>query len=88
MDTEHTPGPWQVSHTTDCTGYPLYAIHGFGGEEKRDKELHDANARLIAAAPDLLGVLKEVIWNNMLVEGSEWWGRVYAAIAKAEGRTP
>lgn len=47
----------------------------------------EANARLIAAAPDLLAVLKKAVANNMLVEGSHWWGEVFAAIDKAEGKS-
>jgi hypothetical protein len=43
----------------------------------------EANARLIAAAPDLLAALKHCV-----IERSEWLTEARAAIAKAEGRTP
>lgn len=44
-----------------------------------------ADARLIAAAPDLLAVLLEAVEAPMRTEGSDWWVRVNAAIAKATG---
>lgn len=53
----HTPGPWQVHHSHDVAGYPCYFIHGFSGQQKNDKAMHDANARLISAAPDLVAAL-------------------------------
>lgn len=51
-------------------------------------EMAEPNARLIAAAPDLLEVLQRAVAKNMLVEYPEWWGDVYTAIAKATGRQP
>jgi len=45
-----------------------------------------ANARLIAAAPDLLAVLREALDFPLITEGSDWWTRVRTAIAKAEGK--
>ena len=59
MKTEHTPGEW---HAHDGQIYPietgktLALIPYFN---KDDKE-HQANAQLIAAAPELLEALKEV----------------------------
>ncbi len=47
-----------------------------------------ANAALIVRAVNsheaLVAVLEEAVANNMIVEGSEWWGRVYAALARAK----
>lgn len=56
MKTQHTPGPWEVGHDEgDCTPSVYF--------EARDicvLETHygdsEANARLIAAAPGLLGI--------------------------------
>ena len=87
---QHTRGPWEVHYGHDVTGYPCYYIHGFAGDQKRDDAMHDANARLIAAAPDLLealklalGVLAGDFTKSALIDALERGG---AAIAKAEGK--
>jgi endonuclease III len=57
---KHTPGPWNY----DRSGYSLYVNSGrelvtaLSMDGKR-LETSEANARLIAAAPDLLDVAKE-----------------------------
>ena len=68
MTTQHTPGPWWAeadSRPSDFWGVvyqgkeslkPLALIEHYGGE-KTDA----ANARLIAAAPDLLKALKALL---------------------------
>jgi hypothetical protein len=61
LRSNHTPGSWEVHVGSDVTGYPCYFIHGFSGDQKRDVRLHDANARLIAAAPDLLAACKLIV---------------------------
>jgi hypothetical protein len=62
----HTPGPWEVFHHSIGTGVTstkafdvsdVAHCSGFDSRRTRDEEL--ANARLIAAAPDLLEALKE-----------------------------
>ena len=91
----HTPGPWfNANGMDDCNGYVattdktstirIVSCHGVFVEGERK-----ANARLIAAAPELLEALKEML---------EWARRVKVrnpgmevanainAIAKAEGR--
>jgi hypothetical protein len=58
-EAKHTPGPWQVGEYSDGVGVGA----GFrvalmtGGERYRDK----ANARLIAAAPELLDALQKAV---------------------------
>jgi hypothetical protein len=60
MTTKHTPGPW----TDDGhDGRDSLIIHSQWGEVARvgangDTSQRDANARLIAAAPELLAALK------------------------------
>jgi hypothetical protein len=99
MSTKHTPGPWfYTGKHNDCeVRYvgtnredhyheevaTLY--HGEGEEQI-------ANARLIAAAPELLEALKWYVENddtNIGMEGNEFWEegleRGKAAIAKATG---
>lgn len=69
MTTKHTPGPWRLRPLIDNT----LAVYGSGEYDivfpKRGGPM-DADARLIAAAPDLLKALKpiadipEVFWRN------------------------
>lgn len=66
MSAQHTPGPWiavgaWVEHPDDsipdiCTCDP----EDMGQEGRSDKEIR-ANARLIAAAPDLLEACKLIV---------------------------
>jgi hypothetical protein len=72
-ETGHTPGPWHFSHGrsnhADSTDGVLGAVETVDGwyvcdvwadcVEEHDYE-PEANARLIAAAPDLLAALKEM----------------------------
>lgn len=105
MTTKHTSGPWvaddnyqEHGHKTrialpDKFGVPGATIaeahHDWEGERTSWAEA-EANARLIAAAPDMLEALKKFAsWDqcwpgNINLEGVCELGR--AAIAKAEGR--
>lgn len=66
MEKKHTPGPWRYCKTN---GSPTHGEHVIAGAkpgylaEVRDCGSGDvgANARLIAAAPDLLEALKGVL---------------------------
>lgn len=73
MSTEHTPGPWvsvvyPPGSCLDEDGQDLcaYIDSADTGQSvahvfcEQDLSLRDANARLIAAAPDLLGALKQL----------------------------
>jgi hypothetical protein len=62
----HTPGPWYChddgfvySEATDANGTP-YRICDPHCDEGPDPDEREANARLIAASPDLLAALKEM----------------------------
>ena len=72
--TKHTPGPWQVAGELDnlrvmseiddekaCDGLRRVALVTCGDFELADYGEHAANARLIAAAPDLLAALQDAI---------------------------
>lgn len=79
---KHTSGPWEVAPGNDVTGYPYFYINGMS----RSVELGElvANARLIAAAPEMLEALKEIVHNW---DGEpEDMAAANAAIAKATGR--
>lgn len=95
---KHTPGPWQVGMAFDNYGETEIAIEhmtpagnlvvavALGGLQGQD-----ANARLIAAAPDLLGALQVMLRDYTAVHDIgdvEMQPAIYqarAAIAKATG---
>ena len=107
MSTQHTPGPWYVGTEFNDQGRHIYAAqkvrHEDGDEwhpliacTDDDERLVNwqANARLIAAAPDLLEALKlcESNISSLLASAhpkvyGEWLTVVRAAIAKAKGET-
>ena len=87
--TQHTPGPWHVENfhgSWDVTHGPADdASERFSVLETLSEE----NARLIAAAPDLLAACKEALGYEYGQPGLGWRQRIdllEAAIAKAEGR--
>ncbi|KSD80016.1 hypothetical protein [Pseudomonas aeruginosa] len=59
---KHTPGPWHVGGPNKCTIYDKHgqrlanSFEGVMATQRTDSEC-EANARLIAAAPDLLEAL-------------------------------
>jgi hypothetical protein len=97
----HTPGPWTVDYTDDnlriYVGDLLIAEVNGSTEhiEVRglDGETTEANAWLIAAAPDLLAALERILARvetlNLFTEHGEdakVVEQARAAIAKAQGR--
>ena len=99
----HTPGPWRICLGLICADTPkgqaeLASVYK---ESEYVAPLpHIANARLIAAAPEMLGALKETMrelrrlrgnspaeWDNLVDVGlCNAWDRCKSAIAKAEGK--
>ena len=89
--TQHTPGPWHIglrtAHSKRDVYGPLGELVALADAVFTDLATAQANARLIAAAPDLLATLKNLIAD---------WERVVgpipndheakAAITQAEGR--
>lgn len=69
MNMKHTPGPWTADGFTveaDCNGIVVAEVRGpdhraRGKERMEDFEYCRGNARLIAAAPELLDALCTVI---------------------------
>lgn len=96
MSCKPTSAPWTVSRAragfaiVDRFGTTIGAAHKRPSGYRTASE-QEANARLIAAAPDLLAVVKE------LEASAEYWSeydvpigivdRIKEAIAKAEGRS-
>lgn len=76
---KHTPGPWHAMGWNVYDKDDMIADAGFVSEVKSD-----ANARLIAAAPDMLEAL-ESIEDMRSMQGADRY-RVKAAIAKAKGQ--
>ncbi len=108
-ESKYTPGPWKV--TTDRHGRPTMVFSVSRGKgvaktawdgyaEQSDKEAAEeaANARLIAAAPDLLEALKKLLESEDLdiypssiecgyeFDAEKWAEAARAVVAKAEGR--
>jgi len=85
MRAQHTPGPWCISDISPTSvicerDQPGIAVMPFKREESERK----ANARLIAAAPDLLDALERLAENpQSFADIMDCYGR--AAIAKATG---
>lgn len=88
MTTKHTPGPWS-NHLVDDTVVviprrPLpQQISALGHSEVADDEDY-ANARLIAAAPELLQALIDVV--RVADRATVEFDAARAAIAKATGK--
>lgn len=92
MNTTHTTGPWSVGTLNNEQVRDAVAIYAtgrsfpivfdiFGGT----LEECDANARLIAAAPDLLAALQGAMeplynWANQKNIGAEEWKRRCAVV--------
>jgi hypothetical protein len=92
----HTPGPWQTDQAEHDAPYQDIRIHAGKGSICRvwidDAPVHDynaeqrANARLIAAAPELLEALKRLMGETTTMQDAlEAAQQARAAIAKAEG---
>jgi hypothetical protein len=91
MSAQHTPGPWVAENITGTCWQIDAESDAVATTQFCYARETAANARLMAAAPDLLAALKEILpWhdshpaeatNNPLIN------RCRAAIAKAEGRS-
>ena len=82
MTSKHTPGPW-VAHET-LVLFPKNA----GGFDIRNCPNPESNARLIAAAPDLLEALQRLYKDLPYVNQANGGMQARAAIAKATGEIP
>jgi hypothetical protein len=91
MSTTHTPGPWLYEPETETIrsvkeNYWLASMESFEGEVS-----NEANARLIASAPELLEALRGTMkaLSRMIDKHdpdsieAEWIGEAHEAITKA-----
>ena len=103
MSAKFTPGPWHANwtrlngkaigfHVADEThGSIRHICEFYDGTEAMPPEEVEANARLIAAAPELLGVLERAIRRLEIAHANgdsimrEWIVDARAALAKATG---
>lgn len=83
--TQHTPGPWVIGLREDQTIFTegLRRVATVEGARKDWR----ANARLIAAAPDMLAALEDIrdYIDDPNMPMRELLARVSAAIAQAKG---
>lgn len=98
---KHTPGPWHVGieptmntiriRDNGMDALPIATIfYSDGGKPRYQREESTANARLIAAAPDLLEACIEahecIRTGGHFADSNRTMERLAAAIAKAEGK--
>lgn len=86
----HTPGPWVVifPHINTCDCASICEV--YDGDRLDGCDSNEANARLIAAAPDLLTALEQVLplvaqYVKLTTKGAPSYIVARAAIAKATG---
>ena len=90
---KHTPGPWFAKRAGGVGYFEWYV--GRDGEnypiaeditDPVTRDQSEANAHLIAAAPELLGALKMMLEGGLEGPTSQAIETALATIAKAEGR--
>ena len=92
----HTPGPWRVGNCRSVVADSPMGTHSeqdnvayYGGALVAESIRTEANARLIAAAPDLLGSLIDFIETVRLVDPGVYEDSIAqanAVIEKATGK--
>jgi hypothetical protein len=81
MNKQHTQGPWEYQPTGGYDyGSTVYWIPGVCGSTINK----EADARLIAAAPELLEALRQLCADELHTQ--EKWDNARAAITKATGK--
>jgi len=100
VNAKHTPGPWETSKDAVPEGHIQITVYEPTGRRVATVFETEANARLIAAAPDLLKELKDVReWIQSLLDatpdeatdfitnnGEQVEQAIADAIVKAEGK--
>ena len=81
---KHTPGPWQIADGESRRVYLINHGRDAVGETVYTDTRNPADARLIAAAPDLLAALQSLI-NDQRDANLPILSQARAAITKATG---
>ena len=81
----YTPGPWRIANGEDRRVYLINHGRDAVGETVYTDTRNPADARLIAAAPDLLAALQSLI-NDQRDASLPILSQARAAIAKATGQ--
>ena len=87
---KHTPGPWRLDEGQSSRVYLIDGKDGAVGELVFAETRNPADARLIAAAPELLEALQELMDDDAPWDGMRWadaCDKARAAIAKARGES-
>ena len=84
---QHTPGPWVADDSNVLVGRHVLAIVNDPDQPSHLTEVSKANARLMAAAPELLQAAKNFLAyaSTLLDETDADVKALRAAIAKAQG---
>ena len=91
---QHTQGSWRFeirnneAMVTTCRNGEDMVVAGYLFDEEIDLELEEveANARLIASAPDLLACLQNLIDRGLIVNDNDHYEECIKAISKATGK--
>lgn len=98
MTSKHTPGPWETDRNNVHPGHIATIDCRFSSDRvviwspywPKDDAEQEANARLIAAAPDLLDALEEIVGYTggaeTALDDENLMDRIYDAISKARGK--
>ena len=90
---KHTAGPWEISKHATPAYHPQFGVYAPAANDHAivTGPNAEADARLIAAAPDLLAALKEMLsiddWTDENIAPKKLVDKAFAAIAKAESNT-
>ena len=82
-EAKHTPGPWRYESTSGSNYARIFLSADEGDGDNLRGYCGEANARLIAAAPELLEYLQYAVWAHPELEKNE---KLMAVIAKATGK--
>lgn len=95
MTTKHTSGPWRAKHSAKLGWAGVLTQEGdiiadisMVAEDFRDPEQALADARLIAAAPDLLAALKRLVRCVSHMDENPAMVNAHAVIEKATKEKP